>query len=87
MPPRTRSGRSQWGGKTLFSDTQAGARASANRYSLLMTAKANGLETYGYLRHLFEQLPQVTEVGNFDALLPWKVDRTQILYTALGDVP
>ncbi len=37
-------GRKNW----LFSDTQGGARSSANLYSLLMTAKANGLEPYGY---------------------------------------
>lgn len=35
----------------------------------------------------FEQLPVATEVDDFEQLLPWKVDRTQILYRALGDVP
>jgi transposase len=75
-------GRKNW----LFSDTQGGAKASANLYSLLMTAKANGLEPYGYLRHLFERLPEATDIGDFEQLLPWNVDRTQILYSALGDV-
>ena len=75
-------GRKNW----LFSDTQGGARASANLYSLLMTAKANGLEPYGYLRHVFEQLPQAIDVDSFESLLPWNVDRTKILYAAMGDV-
>ena len=75
-------GRKNW----LFSDTQGGARASANLYGLLMTAKANGLEPYGYLRHLFEQLPNADQVDDFERLLPWNVDRARILYRALGDV-
>jgi transposase len=36
-------GRNNW----KFSDTVAGAKASANLYSLIETAKANGLEPYG----------------------------------------
>jgi hypothetical protein len=70
----------------LFSDTQGGARASANLYSLLLSAKANGLEPRGYLRYVFERLPAVTDVDEFEQLLPWRVDRKQILFRALGDV-
>jgi hypothetical protein len=33
----------------LFSDTPKGARASAIHYSLIETAKANGVEPYAYL--------------------------------------
>jgi len=32
--------------------------ASATIYSLIETAKANDLEPYQYLRHLFENIPQ-----------------------------
>jgi transposase len=35
-------GRKNW----LFCDTQAGAHASANLYSIIETAKANGLEPH-----------------------------------------
>ncbi len=38
-------GRRNW----LFADTVAGATASANLYSLIETAKANGVEPYVYL--------------------------------------
>jgi transposase len=48
-------GRRNW----LFSDTARGAKSSANLYSLIETAKANGLEPYAYLRHLFTELPKV----------------------------
>ena len=54
----------------LFADTPAGARASANLYSLIETAKANRLEPGRYLAHLFEKLPAVTLPDQIDALLP-----------------
>ena len=46
-------GRKAW----LFSDTPAGANASAIIYSLVETAKANGVEPYTWLRHALEHLP------------------------------
>ncbi len=61
-------GRRNW----LFADTVKGARASATLYSLVETAKANGLEPYAYLKNLFEQLPLATCVEHFEALLPIK---------------
>jgi transposase len=64
-------GRKNW----LFADTVAGARASANLYGLIETAKANGIEPSRYLAHLFEVLPNVTEQEQLDALLPQNLDR------------
>jgi transposase len=60
-------GRKNW----LFSDTVKGAQASANLYSLIETAKANGLEPYVYLRRVFTLLPAATELAHIEALLPW----------------
>jgi transposase len=57
----------------LFSDTPAGADASARLYSLIETAKANGLEPYAYLRHLFAELPEATTQVEIEALLPWNI--------------
>jgi len=59
-------GRKNW----LFSASVKGVKASANLYSLIETAKANGLEPYVYLRHLFTELPKATTVEDFEALLP-----------------
>jgi transposase len=59
-------GRKNW----LFSGTPAGASASAAIYSLIETAKANGLEPYRYLRYLFEQVPLATTTEDYRALLP-----------------
>lgn len=64
-------GRKGW----LFSDTVAGAQASANLYSLVETCKANGVESYRYLfgcspgcRSL--QPPTTTPISCLGACLP-----------------
>jgi len=62
-------GRKNW----LFSDTPAGAHASAKLYSIIETAKAAGIEPFAYLRHIFEGLPQATTLADIEALLPWNV--------------
>ena len=56
----------------LFSDTIAGADASATIYSLVETAKANGLNMYHYLWYLLERLPG-TDLSDeaFEKYLPW----------------
>jgi len=63
-------GRKNW----LFSGTPAGAAASAAIYSLIETAKANGLEPHWYLRYLFEKLPEAMIEDDFRALLPQYLD-------------
>jgi transposase len=62
-------GRRSW----LFSDTVAGANASANLYSLIETCKASGIDPYRYLHWLFQCLPLAKNVDDYDALLPWKM--------------
>ena len=59
-------GRKNW----LFAGTPAGATASARLYSLIETAKANGLEPYKYLRYLFEKLPFAVSENDYGKLLP-----------------
>jgi transposase len=59
-------GRRNW----LFADTPNGATASANLYSLIETAKANGIEPYLYLRHIFKELPAAQTVEQLESLLP-----------------
>ena len=65
-------GRKSW----LFSDTPAGAEASARLYGLVETAKANGCEPYAYLRRVFTDLPKATTLAEIEALLPWNVAPT-----------
>ena len=63
-------GRKAW----LFADTTAGARASANLYSLIETAKANRIEPWRYLNHLFEVLPTIDQPAELGPLLPQNID-------------
>ena len=62
-------GRRNW----LFSDTVAGAHASANLYSLIETCKANGVDPYAYLVHLLRVLPTARTADDYEALLPWAI--------------
>jgi transposase len=57
----------------LFCNTPRGARASAFIYSIVETAKDNGLNPYAYLNHLFEKLPNLDsrDDATLDQLLPW----------------
>lgn len=57
----------------LFSNTPKGATASAVIYSVVETAKGNGLSPFHYLTYLFENLPNIdlNDLAQLDALLPW----------------
>ncbi|MBF0311691.1 MAG: IS66 family transposase [Magnetococcales bacterium] len=67
-------GRKGW----LFSDSVRGVKASANLYSIIETAKANGLEPFAYLRHIFTALPTATTLEDFEKLLPWNIDQAAL---------
>jgi transposase len=54
----------------LFTATEKGAKASANLYSLVETAKANKVEPSVYLKEVFTRLPTATCIENVEALLP-----------------
>ena len=64
-------GRKNW----LFVTSTKGATALCNWYSVIETAKANGLDAYAYLNYLLTQLP-IYEAQNKDIedLLPWNVE-------------
>ena len=67
-------GRRSW----LFSDTTGGAHASAVIYSLVETAKANGVEPYAWLRRVLRELPAAKTVEEVEALLPWNLRLPEI---------
>ena len=60
-------GRKNW----LFADTPRGAKASATVYSLIETAKANGIEPFAYLNHVLQHIGNAKMVEDVEALLPW----------------
>lgn len=57
----------------LFNNTPKGTDASATIYSIIKTAKENGLNPFTYLTYLFEQLPNMdfNDLNALDKLLPW----------------
>ena len=57
-------GRNNW----MFSDGEAGADASAIMYSLVVTAKVNGVNPYKALVKLFEELPNAKTVEDYERL-------------------
>lgn len=66
-------GRKNW----LFCKSNDGAVAAANVYSLVETAKANGLDTLKYLNYVFRHAPMAD--GNLsddflETLMPWNVN-------------
>ncbi len=62
-------GRKNW----MFSVKPEGAIASANIYSLIETAKGNGLDPFDYLNMVFTKLPLAKTEQDFLDLLPVKI--------------
>jgi len=61
-------GRKNW----LFSGSLGGADSIAGLYSIIETAKGNGLEPYWYMRYLFEKLTNCQNDDEIYKLLPNK---------------
>jgi len=57
----------------LFANTPNGAKASATIYSIVETAKENGLNPFKYLEYLFEKLPNIDrdDPAAIAELFPW----------------
>ena len=58
----------------LFADTEKGAEASADVFSIIETAKMNNLDVFGYLNFLLTELPKFGNDPTEEQLatvLPW----------------
>ena len=62
-------GRKNW----LFCQSPQGAESSCAIYSLIKTAKQNGLVPFKYLMALFEKTPLVKSPDDWKKLLPWNI--------------
>ena len=69
-------GRKNW----LFANTTGGAQASAMIYSLIETAKENGLDPYRYLLWVLQNAPQLSETDETwpEKLLPARAPKDAI---------
>ena len=61
-------GRKNW----LFAGADSGGERAAAIYTLLGTAKLNGLDPEAYLRHVLERIAE-HPINRIDELLPWNV--------------
>ncbi|WP_135358343.1 transposase domain-containing protein [Lactimicrobium massiliense] len=64
----------------MLIDTPKGAEASAGIYSIVETAKANGLKLYPYFTHLLEEIPKIINGGSTEipeSLMPWSQEAYQ----------
>ena len=62
-------GRGNW----LFSHSCSGADASATLYSLIESAKANGIDPFNYLCIIFKELSQAKCLEDYERLLPYNI--------------
>jgi len=62
-------GRKNW----LFSQSPKGAESSCGIYTLIETAKQNGLIPAHYLTVLFEKAPLAVSLDDWEKLLPWYI--------------
>jgi hypothetical protein len=67
-------GQHQRGANWLFAGSDAGGERAAIFYTLIRTAKPNGLEPEGYLRDVLTRIGE-HPVKAIDALLPWNIAR------------
>ena len=58
------------------SQTPRGAPASATIYSVIETAKINGVEPYACLLEVLKNLPAAASDEAIDRLLPWRQDES-----------
>lgn len=56
----------------LFAGSDAGGERAANIYSLIGTAKLNGINPEAYLRHVLERIAEYP-INKLDELLPWNL--------------
>ena len=67
-------GRKNW----LFNGSPRGADFSCAIYSVIETAKQNGMNPYAYLHHIFSEAPKITTPDQWHALLPQNLDPEEI---------
>jgi hypothetical protein len=62
-------GRKNW----MFAGSHDGVKRASTAYTLVATAKVNGLDPYHYIMMLFTKLSRM-QTNQIDTLLPWNLN-------------
>jgi transposase len=73
-------GRKNW----LFMGSPRGAKIGANWYSIIETAKANGIDPYAYIKYILIRLPYCKTKEERIKLLPWNCSMEEITDVLYG---
>jgi transposase len=68
-------GRKNW----LFSQSVGGAESSCGMFTLIETAKQNGLIPFKYLSAVFEGAPLAVSPDDWEDLLPWNIFNPRLI--------
>ena len=63
----------------MFSNSVSGMEASVNLFTLIETAKESNLDPYAYLKFIFTKLPVCQCVEDYEALLPFNLEITDLV--------
>jgi hypothetical protein len=74
-------GRKNW----VVSGSPSGAKSSCELYSLIETAKANGLNPFDYLNKVFALAAEMTDDSDWSRLLPWNTKLSLLRKVSHGD--
>ena len=68
-------GRKNW----LFSHSEKGAEASSVIFSIIETCKANNVNSYNYLKYLFENIHKAKNADELRAILPYNLNTAALI--------
>ncbi len=57
----------------LFAGSDAGGDRAASIYTLVQTAKLNGVNPEAYLRNILAKIVEGHPINRIDDLMPWKI--------------
>jgi transposase len=60
----------------LFAGSDSGGERAASIYTLVMTARLNGLNPEAYLKEVLTKIAEGHTINRIDELMPWRMNAT-----------